>query len=139
MRNLFMKLSVRSTKIAEQKQVYKCEVCGQIVEVLKGGVGQLVCCNVPMMLLKENTVDAATEKHVPIIEKTENGVKVKVGSVEHPMEEKHYIEWIEIIADDKVYRRFLSPGEKPEVEFCVEAVEIVAREHCNLHGLWKSS
>ena len=124
--------------MAEQKQVYKCEVCGQTVEVLRGGVGELVCCNVPMKLLRENTVDAALEKHVPVIEKTNNGVKVRVGSDAHPMEEKHYIEWIEIIANDNVYRKFLSPGEKPEAEFCVETVEVVAREHCNLHGLWKS-
>jgi superoxide reductase len=126
-------------KMAEQKQVYKCEVCGQIVEVLKGGVGELVCCSVPMILLRENTVDAATEKHVPVIEKTDSGVRVKVGSVEHPMEEKHYIEWIEIIADGKTYRQHLSFGEKPEAEFCIQASEIVAREHCNIHGLWKSS
>jgi len=125
--------------MTEQKQIYKCEICGNIVEVLHPGVGQLVCCGVPMKLLEENTVDAATEKHVPVIEKTEKGVKVRVGSVEHPMEEKHYIEWIEVIADRKVYRKFLKPGDAPEAEFCIEAEGIVAREHCNLHGLWKSS
>jgi superoxide reductase len=124
--------------MAEQKQVYKCEICGNIIEVLHPGVGELVCCGVPMKLLEENTVDAATEKHVPVIEKTEKGVKVKVGSVPHPMEEKHYIEWIEVIADGKVYRKFLNPGDAPEAEFCIEAGEIVAREYCNLHGLWKS-
>ena len=101
--------------MAEQKQVYKCEVCGQIVEVLKGGVGQLVCCNVPMKLLEENTVDAATEKHVPVIEKTDKGVKVKVGSVEHPMEETHYIEWIEVQGESRqICKIFLKPGDKPE-------------------------
>lgn len=124
--------------MAEQKQIYRCEICGQITEVLKGGAGQLVCCNVPMILLEENTVDAATEKHVPVIEKTEKGVKVKIGSIEHPMEESHYIEWIEIIADGKVYRKFLKFGDKPEAEFCIEAESLTAREHCNLHGLWKS-
>ncbi|MBL7160573.1 MAG: desulfoferrodoxin, partial [Candidatus Aenigmarchaeota archaeon] len=85
---------------------------------------------------KENTVDASQEKHVPVVERTETGVRVKVGSVEHPMEEKHYIEWIEVIADNKTYRKFLNPGEKPEVEFEVKAENITAREYCNLHGLW---
>ncbi|MFA6022564.1 MAG: desulfoferrodoxin [Candidatus Pacearchaeota archaeon] len=122
----------------EIKQVYKCEICGNIIEVLYVGGGQLVCCGQPMKLLEENTVDASKEKHVPIIEKTSNGVKVKVGSVEHPMEEEHYIEFIEIIADDIVYRKFLKPGDKPEAEFEVEAENIEARELCNIHGLWKS-
>ena len=125
--------------MAERKQVYKCEVCGQIVEVLKGGVGQLVCCNVPMKLLEENTVDAALEKHVPVIEKTSEGFVVKVGSVAHPMTEEHYIEWIELIADGVSYRKFLKPGDAPEAEFCLQASEVVAREYCNLHGLWKGS
>ena len=125
--------------MAEQKQIYKCEICGNIIEVVHGAFGELVCCGEPMKLLKENTVDAALEKHVPVIEKTENGVKVKVGSVPHPMEDKHYIEWIEVIADRVVYRKFLKPGDAPEAEFCIEAEEITAREYCNLHGLWKSS
>lgn len=124
--------------MTEQRQVYKCNVCGNIVEVLHAGVGELVCCGQPMELLKENTVDAATEKHVPVIEKTETGVKVKVGSVPHPMEEKHYIEWIEIIADGKTYRKFLKPGDVPEAEFQITAEQITAREYCNIHGLWKS-
>ena len=124
--------------MTEQKQIYKCEICGNIVEVLHDGVGTLVCCGEPMTLLKENTVDAAKEKHVPIIEKTENGFRVKVGSVEHPMEDSHYIEWIEVIADGSVYRKDLNPGEKPEAEFCIKAENITARELCNLHGLWKS-
>jgi superoxide reductase len=119
-------------------QVYKCNVCGNIVEVVHAGAGELVCCGQPMVLLKENTVDASKEKHVPVIEKIEGGVRIKVGSVEHPMEEKHYIEWIELLADNRVYRRYLKPGEKPEVVFQVEADEVAAREYCNLHGLWKS-
>jgi superoxide reductase len=119
-------------------QIYKCEVCGNIVEVLHEGAGELVCCGQPMKLLVENTVDAAKEKHVPVIEKTANGVRVKVGSVAHPMEEKHYIEWIEIIADGKAYRQFLKPGEAPEAVFEIKADKIEAREHCNLHGLWKA-
>ena len=123
--------------MVEQLQVYKCSKCGNIVEVLHGGVGQLVCCNEPMKLMREGSVDAATEKHVPVVEKTAGGFQVKVGAVSHPMEEKHYIEWIEIIADGRVYRRFLKPGEKPEATYQIEAGSVIAREYCNLHGLWK--
>ncbi len=123
--------------MAERLEVYKCEVCGNIVEVLHGGDGELVCCGQPMKRFVENTVDAAKEKHVPVVERIEGGVKVKVGDVAHPMEEKHYIEWVEIIADGKVYRQFLNPGEAPEATFNVEAGQITAREYCNLHGLWK--
>ena len=123
--------------MAERLEVYKCEVCGKIVEVLHGGKGELVCCNQPMKLLKENTVDAAKEKHVPIVEKTPEGFKVKVGDVAHPMEEKHYIEWIELIVGDKAYRQFLNPGDAPEAVFNVQADQATAREFCNLHGLWK--
>lgn len=124
--------------MAQQLEVYKCDICGNIVEVLHGGDGELVCCNEPMKLMKENVVDAAKEKHVPVIEKTANGVKVKVGSVAHPMEEKHHIEWIEIIADGKAYRQFLKPGQVPEATFEIKAATISAREYCNLHGLWKA-
>ena len=124
--------------MAEKLEVYKCELCGNIVEVLHGGQGELVCCGEPMKLMKENTVDAAKEKHVPVTEKIEGGVKVKLGDVAHPMEEKHYIEWIEIIADGKAYRQFLNPGEAPEATFNVEADQVTARGYCNLHGLWKS-
>lgn len=122
----------------EQKQVYKCAICGNIVEVLHAGGGELVCCGQPMNLMKENTTDASLEKHVPAIEQTKAGFKVKVGSVPHPMEEKHYIEWIELIADGVSHRQFLKPGDKPEAEFCVKANNITAREYCNLHGLWKA-
>ena len=118
-------------------QIYKCEVCGNIVEVLHEGKGELVCCDQPMKLYKENTVDAALEKHVPVIEKTESGFKVKVGSVAHPMIEEHYIEWIEAIVDGIAYRQFLKPGDVPEAEFCIKSDNIVAREYCNIHGLWK--
>lgn len=124
--------------MAERLQVYKCEACGNIVEVLVGGAGELVCCGSPMALLTENTVDAAKEKHVPVIEKVDGGVKVKVGEVAHPMEEKHYIQWIEIIADGKTYRQYLEPGQTPEATFNVDAAQITAREYCNLHGLWKA-
>lgn len=123
--------------MAEKLEVYKCDTCGNIVTVLHGGQGELVCCGEPMKLFKENTVDAAKEKHVPVVEKTADGYKVKVGEVAHPMEEKHYIEWIELIAGDDVYRRFLKPGAAPEAVFKVDAGTVTAREYCNLHGLWK--
>ena len=124
--------------MAERLEVYKCDLCGNIVEVLHGGAGELVCCGEDMKLFVENTVDAAKEKHVPVIEKTAEGFKVKVGDVAHPMEEKHYIEWIEVIAGGKAYRQFLKPGETPEATFCVDADQVTAREYCNLHGLWKA-
>ena len=124
--------------MAERNQVYKCELCGNITEVLHGGKGELVCCGQPMVLQVENTVDAAKEKHVPVIEKTSEGFKVKVGEVAHPMEEKHYIEWIEILADGKSYRKYLKPGGAPEAEFCIKADKVTAREYCNVHGFWKA-
>jgi superoxide reductase len=124
--------------MTEQYGIYKCELCGNIVEVLTPGDGDLVCCGQNMKLFSANTVDAAKEKHVPVIEKTANGFKVKVGSVAHPMEEKHYIMWIEVMADGKVYRQALKPGQAPEAEFCIAAQNIVAREYCNIHGLWKA-
>jgi superoxide reductase len=123
--------------MAERFNIYKCDVCGNIVEVLHGGKGDLVCCGQSMRLVRENTVDASKEKHVPMIEKLAGGFKVKIGSVAHPMEEKHYIEWIELIADGKVYRQFLNPGNPPEAFFTIEAGQVTAREYCNLHGLWK--
>ncbi|MDY6904593.1 MAG: desulfoferrodoxin [Thermodesulfobacteriota bacterium] len=124
--------------MAERLQVYKCELCGNIVEVMYGSDGTLVCCDQPMKLMDENTVDAAKEKHVPVIEKTADGFKVKVGDVAHPMEEKHYIQWIEIIAGEKVYTKFLKPGDAPEATFKIDADSITAREYCNLHGHWKA-
>jgi superoxide reductase len=122
----------------EKSQIYQCSVCGNIIEVLEAGGGALVCCNQPMKLLTENTSDAAKEKHVPVIEKVPGGVKVKVGSVAHPMLPEHFIQWIEVIADGKSYRQFLAPGEAPEAFFPIEAAQITAREYCNLHGLWKA-
>ena len=117
---------------------YKCNVCGNEVVVTKVGGGELVCCGQPMTLLTENTTDAATVKHVPVIEKTSEGYKVTVGSVAHPMEDKHYIEWIELLAGDKAYRTFLNPGATPEALFAIKADKVSAREYCNLHGLWKA-
>ncbi len=126
--------------MTKNNEIYKCEICGNIIEALHEAGGQLVCCGEPMKLLKENTVDASLEKHVPVIEETEEGVLVKIGSMPHPMEEKHYIEWIEIITkDNKSDKKFLKPGDKPEAEFCMPIENILfAREYCNLHGLWKS-
>ncbi len=126
--------------MADRNEVYKCEACGNIVEVMHGGPGKLVCCGKDMKLFKENTVDAAKEKHVPVLEKTASGYKIKVGSVPHPMEEKHYIEWIELLADGKVLREYLKPGMPPEASFCLdlEPKSVSAREYCNLHGLWKA-
>ncbi|MBN2621641.1 desulfoferrodoxin [candidate division WOR-3 bacterium] len=124
--------------MTKRMQVYKCMKCGNIVEVLHEGVGQLVCCGEPMKLMEENTVDAAKEKHVPLIEQKDGVIVVKVGSTAHPMEEKHYIEWIEISDDGKVYRAFLRPGDEPKATFTITANPVTAREYCNIHGLWKS-
>lgn len=123
--------------MTELRQIYKCPVCGNIIEVVHEAGGTLVCCGKPMVLLAENTVDAAVEKHIPVIEKVEGGVLVKIGEVEHPMLEKHYIEWIEIHTEDKVYRKYLKPGDKPQAEFKVDEEILYAREYCNVHGLWK--
>lgn len=121
------------------REVYKCEICGNIVEVIHEAGGTLVCCGKPMKQMAENTTDAATEKHVPVIEAVEGGVLVKVGSIEHPMQDNHYIEWIEVHTENKIYRKYLNPGEKPEAVFNVDISEVkMAREYCNLHGLWKA-
>ena len=124
--------------MSQLKQVYKCNVCGHIIEILNPGAGQLVCCGQPMELLSEKTTDEGLEKHVPVIEKTENGFKIKVGSIPHPMEAAHYIQWIELIADGIILQKHLNPGEAPEAEFCLKAEKVEAREYCNIHGLWKS-
>ena len=123
--------------MTKRLEIYKCEICGNIVEVLHEAKGELVCCGEPMKLMKENTMDASKEKHVPVIEKVAGGVKVKVGSVAHPMEEKHYIEWVQVISGDKALRQFLKPGTAPEAVFNIEGDNLVAREFCNLHLLWK--
>ena len=122
------------------REIYKCNICGNIVEVLRAGVGELVCCGEPMELMKEKTEDSTVEKHVPYIEKTANGFLVRIGqNQDHPMDDKHYIEWIQVIADGVSYRKFLKPGNKPQAEFGIKADKIEAREYCNIHGLWKSN
>ena len=120
----------------ERSQVYQCQVCGNMVELLHVGGGTLTCCGQPMTLLQENTVDAALEKHVPVMEKSDSTVRIKVGSVPHPMEEKHYIQWIEVITAARVLRVHLNPGDPPEAVFQVDEPVLKVREHCNLHGLW---
>lgn len=122
--------------MTKKLQIYKCSICGNIVEVLHEGVGQLVCCGQPMNLFEEKSEEEGKEKHLPVVEKTDKGLKVNVGSVTHPMEEKHYIEWIEAIANGKVYRQFLKPGDAPEAMFDIEAENLSVREYCNIHGLW---
>ena len=121
-------------------EVYKCEACGNIVMAIHAGGGDLVCCGEDMILMTENTVDAAKEKHVPVIEKNGDSVTVKVGSVAHPMEAKHYIEWIELQVGDTVLTKLLQPGMEPQATFCVSGLQgpMVAREYCNIHGLWKA-
>lgn len=118
------------------QQVYKCNVCGNIVEVLHAGKGQLVCCDEPMELMTENTVDASREKHVPILSERDGKLKVSVGSAAHPMEGKHYIEWIQVIDGEESRRVFLKPGDEPVAEFACAKERGKARAYCNLHGLW---
>lgn len=127
--------------MTEKLEVYKCGICGNIVTVLHNGVGILVCCGKPMDLQKENTVDASQEKHVPVVKKIAGGIIVKVGSVPHPMEQAHYIEWIEVITKDgKTCIKFLKPGDIPEASFKIDIKDVAfVREYCNLHGLWKSA
>ena len=130
--------------MTKRSDVYKCEICGNMVVIVHTGVGELVCCNKPMKLLRENTVDALREKHVPVIERTAAGIKVSVGSIPHPMEEKHYIEWIELSVDGRILRQFLKPGDAPSALFegvttpTLKEAAVVVREYCNLHGLWKA-
>jgi superoxide reductase len=125
--------------MVQKGQVYKCNVCGNMVEILYAGGGQLVCCGQPMQLLEERTQDEGKEKHVPVIEEQPQGIKVKVGSIPHPMEEAHYIQWIEVMTESGSFRKYLNPGQTPEAEFPVSRKEVLTvREYCNIHGLWRS-
>ena len=123
--------------MTELNQIYKCPICGNIVEIVNNAGGTLVCCGKPMLLLEENSVNAAVEKHVPVVEQNGKEVFVKVGEVPHPMTEEHYIQWIEVITENKTYKKFLKPNEKPEATFIIDEVIVSVREYCNLHGLWK--
>jgi superoxide reductase len=125
--------------MTKMREIYKCNICGNIVEVLHTGIGELVCCGQPMDLMEPKTEDSTKEKHVPFIQKTKNGILVKIGqNQDHPMEEKHYIEWIQVISKDAAYRQILRPGDKPQAEFPVQTTDVIAREYCNIHGLWKN-
>ncbi len=124
--------------MVELNEIYKCDLCDNIVEVVHKGGGELVCCGKPMQLQKANSVDASTEKHVPVIEEVNGKLKVTIGSVPHPMDEDHYIEWVEVIADGKVIRKHLKIGNPPETMFCKVADKLTVRAYCNLHGLWKT-
>jgi superoxide reductase len=124
--------------MTELNQIYKCNVCGNIIELVHNGAGELVCCGVPMEQKNEATEDiAGNEKHLPVIEKTSTSVIVRVGEINHPMESEHYIEWIEVITEHRTYRKFLNPGDEPQAEFFLEAENVTARAYCNIHGLWK--
>lgn len=129
---------IQEEGMTRKLDMYKCEVCGNIVQIYSEGAGELVCCNQAMKLLDENTVDAALEKHVPVVEETPEGIVVNVGSVDHPMEEKHYIQWIEVIGKDTSYTAFLHPGDAPRACFPKLEGPLIVREYCNLHGLWKA-
>jgi len=120
--------------------IYKCKICGNIVEMVHTGEGELVCCRQPMEIQEEKNQNEGMEKHIPVVSKTEKGYLVKVGSVIHPMEENHYIEWIEIILGGKIYRKSLTSGQEPVAEFILDTKEenVIARAYCNVHGLWKS-
>lgn len=123
--------------MAKKNEIYKCEKSGLMVEVLQDAEGTPMCCGEPMKLLRENTTDGAKEKHVPVVEKIEGGYRVTVGSVEHPMTDAHYIQWIELVTPTGVLRHNLTTQDKPVAEFKTDATEVEAREYCNLHGLWK--
>ena len=119
-------------------ELYKCNVCGNVVEVVHPGASSLVCCNEPMVKLEAKTEDVGKEKHVPVVEVSGNGILVKVGSVPHPMEEKHYIKFIEVLTKNQVLRAELTVGKEPAAEFAVKQADVLlVREYCNLHGLWK--
>ncbi len=124
--------------MAKNLEIYRCSICGNIVEVVNGSSGTLVCCGKPMKLLRANTMDAATEKHVPVINRKDGGYNIKIGSTAHPMTKDHYIQWIEIVADGRSYRKFLNPGDAPEAFFEITAAKVSVLEYCNLHGLWQA-
>ena len=121
------------------RELYRCEICGNIVEIVYEGAPALICCGKPMIKLEAKTKDEGREKHVPVIEKADSGIKVKIGSIEHPMEEKHYIKFIEILLKDRIMRKELEPGQAPETKCCASKSDVIeAREFCTIHGLWKN-
>ena len=125
--------------MAKQFEIYKCDLCGNVFEVITAGSGVTSCCGKEMKLLAENTVDASKEKHVPVVQKTPDGIMVNVGSVAHPMDPDHYIQWIEVLAPHgQAYMHLLKPGEKPQAAFPVKPDGLIVREYCNKHGVWKA-
>ena len=125
--------------MTQLRELYRCEICGNIVEVVNKGATALVCCGEPMIKLEAKTEDQGQEKHVPVVEETDSGIKVKVGSIEHPMEDKHYIKFIEILLKDRIIRKELKPGQAPEVKYCAAKSDVIeVREFCSIHGLWKN-
>ncbi|MEM3396777.1 MAG: desulfoferrodoxin [Thermoplasmata archaeon] len=124
--------------MTELGQIYKCQICGNIVAVVHAGAGKLVCCGQPMTLMEPKREEQGKEKHLPVVTKTATGIHVAVGSVAHPMEEKHYIEWIEAITEKGTYIRHLKPGDKPEADFEISEKVLAVREYCNIHGLWET-
>ncbi|ACM21639.1 desulfoferrodoxin [Geotalea daltonii FRC-32] len=125
--------------MSKKLEIYKCQSCGNIIEVFHAGAGELVCCGSPMALQVENTVDASREKHLPVVEKNAGGITVKVGSIPHPMEEQHFIEWIEVVADGRIFRQELKPGDVPQAVFPAGSGKVVVREYCSLHGQWATN
>ena len=125
--------------VNNEKEIFKCEICGNIVSIVEVGGGELVCCGEPMKLLEEKTsAEEGKEKHVPVIENNNGLIRIKLGEIPHPMEVGHYIEWIEIIANGKTYKKYLTEGDDPEFTFVIDAENVIARAYCNVHGLWKS-
>lgn len=123
--------------MTEKNQIYRCNICGNITQVLHTGAGQLVCCGQNMELLEEKTTDQGQEKHVPVVTKENNLITVKVGSEEHPMTDDHFIEWIELVTPDRTYRKFLQPSDSPKAEFsALNLDDFQVRQYCNIHGLW---
>jgi len=124
--------------MTNRNEIYRCTVCGNVIEVASPAAGTLSCCGQPMRLMRENTTDGAKEKHVPVVERISGGYRVRVGSAEHPMLSNHYIQWIELFDGDALMRRYLKPGDKPEATFRTDSDTVYAREYCNLHGNWRS-
>ncbi len=118
--------------------IYKCDKYGIIAQIMTTGAGKLVCCETSMDKMIENTTDAAKEKHIPVVEKIGNRLEVKVGSVNHPMNEDHFIQWVEVVGNEESFLKFLSYTDKPEAVFDLECDEFYVRAYCNLHGLWRS-
>ncbi|MBL7060475.1 MAG: desulfoferrodoxin [Actinobacteria bacterium] len=125
--------------MTQLRELYQCKVCGNIVEVVHEGASALVCCDKPMIKLEAKIEGQGQEKHVPVVEETNSGIAVKVGIIKHPMEDKHYIKFIEILLNDGIIRKELKPGQAPEAKFCVLKSEVIEiREFCTIHGLWKN-